>query len=164
MAGALEVIAVDPVEFKREQAMQFGATSVFTTMKEATEYVRSVTNGQGADSTIITVGVTTGEHIAEGFTSIRKAGTLVVTGLGSLADRGVPINAAELVLYQKRIQGSLFGEGNPLVDVPRMLQMYTQGRLKLDELITTRYRLDDVAQGYDDMHAGRNLRGLIEFS
>jgi NDMA-dependent alcohol dehydrogenase len=162
-AGAAEVIAVDPVEFKRTTALELGATSAYATIEEATEYVRSVTNGQGADSTIVTVGVTTGEHIAQGFASIRKAGTLVVTGLGNMAITGIPISAAELVLYQKRIQGSLFGAANPLEDIPRALRMYTEGSLKLDELITTRYPLKEIAQGYADMHAGRNIRGLISF-
>ena len=68
-AGAMHVIAVDPVEFKREKAMELGATHAFENMEQATEFAQSVTNGQGADSAIVTVGVTTGEHIAEAFAS-----------------------------------------------------------------------------------------------
>jgi len=162
-AGAAEVIAVDPVEFKRTTALGLGATSAFTDIAEATRYARSVTNGQGADSTIVTVGITTGEHIAKAFSSIRKAGTLVVVGLGPKSARGLPISTDELVLYQKRIQGSLFGDSAPLADIPRALELYKKGQLRLDELITTRYPLDDVAKGYDDMHLGRNIRGLITF-
>jgi NDMA-dependent alcohol dehydrogenase len=163
-AGAAEVIAVDPVEFKRTSALALGATQAFATMAEATDYARGLTNGQGADATIVTVGVTTGEHVAEAFASVRKAGTVVVTGLGAKSTRNIPIAPNELVLYQKNLQGSLFGACQPLSDIPRALELYQRGQLKLDELVTTRYRLDEVAQGYEDMHAGRNLRGLITFA
>src|SRR6201986_4947737 len=71
-AGALHVIAVDPVALKREKAMELGATHAFADMEEATAFAQSVTNGQGADSAIVTVGVTKGEHIAQAFTAIRK--------------------------------------------------------------------------------------------
>jgi NDMA-dependent alcohol dehydrogenase len=162
-AGASEVVAVDPVAFKRETALKLGATSAFATMDEATEYVRSRTNGQGADSTIITVGVITGEHIAEGFASIRKAGTLVVTAIGALTNVGIPILGPELVLYQKRIQGSLFGAANPTTDILKLARLYQEGTIKIDELITRRYSLDEIARGYEDMHAGINMRGVITF-
>jgi S-(hydroxymethyl)glutathione dehydrogenase/alcohol dehydrogenase len=162
-SGAEQVIAVDPVAFKREFALSLGATSAFATIEEAADYARSQTNGQGADSTIITTGVTTGDHIAEGFASIRKAGTLVVAGFGNPIKVGVPIAGPELVLYQKRIQGAIFGMANPTRDIPRVLSMYQRGSLKLDELITRRYPLDGVAQGYADMHAGLNIRGVITF-
>jgi NDMA-dependent alcohol dehydrogenase len=163
-SGAAQVIAVDPVAFKREFALSLGATSAFATIEEATEYAQSQTNGQGADSAIITTGVTTGEHIAQGFSSIRKAGTLVVAGFGNPTKVGVPIAGPELVLYQKRIQGAIFGMANPTSDIPRVLQMYRDGSIKLDELISRRYSLDEVAQGYEDMHAGVNIRGVVTFS
>ncbi|GAA1827881.1 NDMA-dependent alcohol dehydrogenase [Pseudonocardia ailaonensis] len=163
-AGAAEVIAVDPVEFKRNTALALGATSAFADISEAVQYARSITNGQGADSVIVTVGVTVGEHVAQGFSAIRKAGTLVVVGLGPKSARELPISSTELVLYHKRIQGSLFGGAKPLSDIPRALDLYRKGILKLDELITTRYPLDDIVQGYDDMHGGRNIRGLVTFS
>jgi Zn-dependent alcohol dehydrogenase len=62
---------------------------------------------------------------------------------------------------QKRIQGVIFGMGSPPYEITRLAAMYRAGRLKLDELITTTYRLDEVNQAYDDMHAGRNIRGVI---
>jgi NDMA-dependent alcohol dehydrogenase len=162
-AGAVEVIAVDPIEFKRKASLDFGATNTFETMNAAVDYARGITDGQGADCTVVTVGVTTGEHVAEGLASIRKNGTLVVTGVGNIKAVGLPISVGELVLYQKRIQGSLFGEANPRSDIPRFLDMYRKGYLKLDEIITARYSLSEVASGYADMHAGRNLRGIITF-
>jgi S-(hydroxymethyl)glutathione dehydrogenase/alcohol dehydrogenase len=59
--------------------------------------------------------------------------------------------------------GSLFGETNPTRDIPRQLRLYQEGRLKLDEMVTRTYRLEEVAQGYRDMHKGRNIRGVVRF-
>ena len=162
-AGASHVIAVDPVAFKRRKAEELGATHAVETMEEATEIAQSFTNGQGADSAIITVGVTKGEHLGQAMASIRKAGTVVVTGLGNIADVGAPVSLADITLFQKRIQGSLFGASNPKTDILKMLQLYSEGRLKLDELVTTTYKLDEIAIGYEDMHAGTNLRGVIVY-
>jgi Zn-dependent alcohol dehydrogenase len=124
---------------------------------------RSVTNGQGADSAIVTIGVVTGQHVADAFSAIRKAGTVVVTGLGGMASVGIPVSLAELTLYQKRIQGALYGQCSPSWDIPNQIQMYRDGKLKIDELITREYSLDEVRRGYEDMHAGRNIRGVIRF-
>lgn len=164
-AGASVVIAVDPVAMKREASLSFGATHAVATMAEATELARSFTNGQGADSCIVCVGLTSGEHIAQGVESIRKAGTCVLTGLGSAADDlNLPISVRHVVLYQKRLQGSLFGASSPSKEIPAMLELYRQGRLKLDELITSRYTLETINDGYEDMRAGRNLRGIVTYS
>lgn len=162
-AGALHVIAVDPVEFKREMAERLGATRAFDNMIDATAFAQSVTNGQGADSVIVTTGVVETEHITEAFSSIRKAGTVVVTGLGNAVTCKVDVPAVELTLFQKRVQGSLFGESNPTRDIPWMLDLYQAGMLQLDTLITTTYSLDEINQGYQDMHAGKNIRGVIVY-
>lgn len=162
-AGARTVIAVDPVPFKQEVATEFGATHDFSNMAEAADYARSITDGQGADSTIVTIGVVRGEHVAEALASIRKAGTVVLTGLGDLTEVGAPISLGDLTLMQKRLQGSLFGQANPRFDIPNFLRLYRSGDLKLEELITREYTLDQVAEGYEDMHAGRNLRGVVVY-
>ena len=159
--GASNVIAVDPVAFKREKAMELGATHAFADIAQATEFAMSVTNGQGADSAIVTIGVTKGEHIAQAFDAIRKAGTVVVTGLGDMTEVGIPISPTMLTLFQKRIQGSLFGESSPSKDILRFLAMYQAGTLKLDELVTNTYTLETINEGYADMHAGKNLRGVL---
>ncbi|MEJ3654579.1 NDMA-dependent alcohol dehydrogenase [Actinomycetes bacterium KLBMP 9759] len=162
-AGASNVIAVDPVAFKREKAQELGATHAFETMDEASEFAKQLTNGQGADSAIVTVGVTTGEHVAQAFSAIRKAGTCVVTGLGNITDVGLPIAISELTLFQKRLQGAMFGQSNPNWDILRQLQLYREGVLKLDELVTKTYALDEIQQGYQDMHDGKNIRGVIRY-
>jgi NDMA-dependent alcohol dehydrogenase len=162
-AGAKTVIAVDPVPFKRESAKEFGATDTFAGIDEAADFARSLTNGQGADATIVTIGVVQGVHVAQALASIRKAGTVVLTGLGDITANGAPIFLGELTLMQKRLQGSLFGGANPRRDIPNLLRMYQAGKLKLDELITREYTLDQVAEAYEDMHVGRNIRGIITF-
>ncbi|WP_066906592.1 NDMA-dependent alcohol dehydrogenase [Millisia brevis] len=162
-AGASHIIAVDPVDFKLAKAKEFGATHFYSTIEEATEFARSVTNGQGADATIVTIGVVDGEHVAQALASIRKAGTVVLTGLGDISAAGAPILLGDLTLMQKRLQGSLFGEANPRRDIPNLARMYQVGQLKLDELITREYTLDQVAEAYDDMHAGTNIRGVVVF-
>ncbi|MGI9595830.1 MAG: NDMA-dependent alcohol dehydrogenase [Acidimicrobiales bacterium] len=161
-AGAANILAVDPVPLKQEVAATLGATESFAMIDEATARARDLTNGQGADSTIICTGVLLPEHVRQAFDSIRKAGIVVVTALGNATD-DLAVNARELTLFQKRIQGSLFGESNPTWDIPRMLDMYRSGSLLLDELITNTYTLDQINQGYADIHAGRNVRGLIAF-
>jgi NDMA-dependent alcohol dehydrogenase len=161
-AGAGRVIAVDVVPSKRKPALLFGATDFTTSMAEATELARSLTNGQGADSAIITIGVIDAESIGLAFSAIRKAGTVVVTSQGSMASSGIPINHFELSMYQKRIQGVLYGMGSPRREVQRLLDLYVAGGIKLDELITSRYTLDQINDGYQDMLDGRNIRGVID--
>lgn len=161
-AGASHIIAVDPVELKREMAGKVGATAAFGDMDAATEYARSLTNGQGADAAIVCTGVLESEHVNQAMASIRKAGTVVVTGLGNM-ETELGVNARELTLFQKRIQGSVFGASNPTADIPLMLDLYQNGQLILDELITRTYRLDEINQGYADLHSGENVRGVIVY-
>ena len=163
-AGASVVIAVDPVEMKRTASIGFGATHAVATMDEATEIARSFTNGQGADSCIVCIGVTTGEHVAQAVEAIRKAGTCVLTGLPRAADDvSLPISLRHIVLYQKRLQGSLFGASSPSKEIPALLELYRMGRLQLDELITRRYSLESINDGFEDMRAGRNIRGVVTY-
>lgn len=161
-AGAGHVIAVDPVDFKRETALALGATHAFESIDDATEFARSVTFGQGADAAIVTVGILKQEHVLQAFRAIRKAGTVVVTAVGSFRER-IDLPAWELVFFQKRLQGALFGASSPTRDIPWLLDMYRSGQLHLDEVITTRYRLDDINEGYDHMRAGANIRGVIDY-
>jgi S-(hydroxymethyl)glutathione dehydrogenase/alcohol dehydrogenase len=163
-AGANHVIAVDPVEWKQEAAKTFGATNAFSDMADATEFARSLTNGQGADSAIVTVGVLNGDHVGKAFAAIRKAGTVVVTSQGAPDAVGMPVNLFEISMYQKRIQGVMYGCASPRETVPALLNQYVAGTLKLDELVTRTYSLEQINDGFGDMDAGRNIRGVVEFS
>lgn len=160
-AGATHVIAVDPVELKRETALKVGATHAFATIEEATEFAKSVTDWQGADKAILTVGTLTGKDVADAFYAIRKAGTVVVTAIAPSSEESIPIPPLDITRYQKRIQGAIYGASNPRADIPRQYAMYRTGQLKLDELISGLYALDDIEQGYVDLLEGRNIRGGI---
>jgi len=94
---------------------------------------------------------------------VGKGGTGVVTGMGAMTDIEVNLSLFELTLLQKRLQGAVFGGGNPRFDIPKLLGLYREGKLKLDELITRTYRLEDINQGYADMNAGKNIRGVIMY-
>jgi S-(hydroxymethyl)glutathione dehydrogenase/alcohol dehydrogenase len=163
-AGAARIVAVDPVALKRDTALRLGATDAVSSMAEATELVRSLTNGQGADAAIVCVGVLRSEHLAEAFDAVRKAGTVVVTAVAPRAEIGIPVNLLMLAMYQKRIQGCLYGMMSPAEAVPRLLALYEQGTLELDALVTRTYTLDEINVGYDDLHAGTNLRGVLELA
>ena len=77
------------------------------------------------------------------------------------SDLNIQLSSFELTLFEKRIEGALFGGGNPFDDIPLMLDLYRSGRLKLDELVTSQYRLEDVNRGYQDLLEGRNVRGVL---
>jgi NDMA-dependent alcohol dehydrogenase len=162
IAGATTVIAVDPVVFKQTTALKVGATHAVGDIAEAAELARSLTDGQGADSAIVTVDVPTGQHVAQAFDAVGKGGIVVLTGIASTKnDSGIPISMGLLTGYQKRIQGALFGMCSPKRDILRQVDMYRAGQLKLDELITQRYPIDRVNDAVDDLLAGRNIRGVI---
>jgi alcohol dehydrogenase (nicotinoprotein) len=163
-AGAREVVAVDPLANKREAALKFGATHAVATAEEAYRLTQDLTRGVGAEKALVTVGVVTEDTVQAAFTAIAKGGTVVVTGLAAPDQKTIHLPGAELTLFQKRIQGNLIGATNPFDDIPRLTELYRSGDLKLDELITRRYSLDEVGQGYRDLLAGEILRGVIVYS
>jgi alcohol dehydrogenase (nicotinoprotein) len=160
-AGAMNVVAVDPLANKREAAEDLGATHSVATAEEALELAKELTRGVGADKAIITVDIVNEQVVASAVETIRKGGTVVITGLADPYKLTVQLSGAGLTLYEKTVKGSLFGSGNPVNDIPKLLGMYQAGRLKLDELITKRYTLDEVNQGYTDLLDGKNIRGVI---
>ena len=115
----------------------------------------------GADEALVTVGVVSENVVSAAFSAIRKHGTVVVTGLAGPEKKTIHVSGGELTLFEKRIQGALFGGGNPFDDIPLMLDLYRSGRLKLDELVTSHCRLDEVKQGYRDLLDGKNGRGVL---
>jgi S-(hydroxymethyl)glutathione dehydrogenase/alcohol dehydrogenase len=157
-AGAKNVVVVDPVPFKREMAEVFGATHTFATAEEAQDFVRETTWGELADRAIITVGILHDEVIANAIKVVGKTGQVTITAVGN---GSINENPGMLIGYQRRIQGSIYGGCSPLVDVPMLIGLYQAGDLKLDELITRRYKLDEINEGYQDMLDGKNIRGVI---
>ncbi|WP_134322276.1 NDMA-dependent alcohol dehydrogenase [Cumulibacter soli] len=163
-AGARYVVAVDPVELKRENAMELGATHAFASMEEAMEPVNQLTWGTMADVTIETVGDVQGEDLKACTDITGKGGTVVVTGMGDAAKEDVKLSLFELTLLQKRVQGAIFGGTSPRTTIPHLVNMYRSGQLKLDELITKEYKLSEINQGYQDMRDGKNIRGIIRYT
>ncbi|WP_068159571.1 NDMA-dependent alcohol dehydrogenase [Rhodococcus phenolicus] len=160
-AGAKYIVVVDPVEMKRDQALKFGATHAFANAAEAAAKVNELSWGQGADEALILVGTVDEEVVSAATSVIGKGGTVVITGLANPEKLTVHVSGCELTLFQKTIKGSLFGSANPQYDIVRLLRLYDAGQLKLDELITTRYTLEEVNQGYQDLRDGKNIRGVI---
>ena len=162
--AASRIVAVDPELRRREVAPAFGATDCFPSIEEATDLVRSLTNGQGADVAIVTTGILTPQNVADAVAAVRKAGTVVMTGSPNRNEVGLPINLFEMVMYHKRIQGTLYGATQPHRDIPRLVELYRNGQLLLDELVTKTYALEDITCGFDDLHSGANIRGVIDYS
>ena len=164
-AGRANIIAVDPLAFKREKAQELGATHAVETMEEATELAKQFTNGQGADKAIVTVGVIKPEHVGQAMASIRKGGTVVVTGARRHRRHDAhPDLAGRRHAVPEAHPGHDVRLGQPDCDIPRLLELYRAGELKLDELITKTYTLDQINQGYQDMLDGKNIRGVIMYA
>ncbi|MCL4422913.1 MAG: NDMA-dependent alcohol dehydrogenase [Actinobacteria bacterium] len=163
LAGAKRIIAVDPVEFKREQAEAFGATHTAASLEDALPLVGQLTWGQMADKVILSPSVVTGDLIAPAMALVSKAGRLVVTGIAPAAQMDVQLNLFDLSMMQKEVRGTIFGTANPRADIPKLRRLCREGKLLLDELVTRTYKLQDINEGYQDMRDGKNLRGVIVY-
>jgi S-(hydroxymethyl)glutathione dehydrogenase/alcohol dehydrogenase len=163
-AGAKRVMVIEPVAKKREWAMSMGATHAFANMEEAAPAINELTWGRMAEKTIITVGDIQGEDIAAALSVTGKGGRAVVTGMGNYANVDVKLSLFELTLLQKDLQGAIFGGLAPRNAIPELLSLYQEGQLKLDELVTTKYSLEDINQGYQDMRDGKNIRGMVVYT
>lgn len=162
-SGARYVVAVDPVEFKRQKAFEFGATHAAATVADAQPLVADLTRGRLADVCVITTDVAEGAYVGQALNLVGKRGKVVVTAIGHPTEFDVSASLFDLTLYEKSIHGALFGSSNPQHDIPRYLEMYNLGQLKLDELVTAEYSLEEINEGYRDMLEGRNIRGLVRF-
>jgi Zn-dependent alcohol dehydrogenase len=163
-AGARHVVVIEPVAHKRDWARNYGATHTFATAEEATAAVNELTWGRMADKTIIAVGDIQGEDIQIAMGLTGKGGRVVVTGMGHWDKVDVKLSLFELTLLQKDLQGAIFGGLSPRAAIPELLALYQGGQLKLDELVTRRYALEDINKGYQDMRDGNNIRGMIAYT
>src|SRR3954469_12512385 len=159
ISGARNVIAIDPNEWKRDQAIKFGATHVYPSMAEAIAPIIDLTYGVMADKTIIAVGDMKGSYVEEALTLTTKTGTCVLTGMGSMMDADVKLNMFLFTMLQKTLKGNIFGGGNSHVETPKLVGVYRAGLLNIDDMVTRTYRLEDINQGYQDMLDGNNIRG-----
>jgi S-(hydroxymethyl)glutathione dehydrogenase/alcohol dehydrogenase len=159
--GAAMIVAVDISPEKLETARQFGATHLFnsTGQPEVVKALRALTNG-GADYSFECVG--RGDIVGQAYGILRKGGKAVVVGVAAPKDTAT-IGPMSLTLEERTLTGSYLGSGQPRVDFDRILSLYACGRLKLDELITRTYRIDEAPTAFRDLIAGRNARGVILF-
>ncbi len=163
VAGASTIMAIDPVPFKLEQAVRFGATHTAHGIGEALPVLREVSWGAMADVVVVAVGVMHGEMLAAQAELVAKGGSLVMTAVAPLVETTVALPLTRFALAGKSLVGNLAGSTNPVADFDEMWRLYRAGQVQLDEMVTRTYSLDQVNKGYEDMHAGRNVRGLVVF-
>ena len=161
IAGARQIIAVDTAESKLAFAKTFGATDTLLSKpgEDPVKTLKKLSAG-GPDYAFECVG--SGELAATAYRAVCRGGKAVVVGVARGTDT-LSIKPAGLVFDEKTLQGSYFGSCVPRVDFPRMLGLYMAGRLKLDELITQRYTIEQAPQAFADMQSGKNARGVIVF-
>jgi S-(hydroxymethyl)glutathione dehydrogenase/alcohol dehydrogenase len=116
--------------------------------------------GGGPDYAFECVG--SGELAGAAYRAIRRGGLAVIVGVAKPTD-STSVRTMTLPFEEKTLTGSYFGSCVPRVDFPRMLSLYMAGRLKLEELITQRYSIDEAAQAFADLQAAKNARGVIVF-
>src|SRR5581483_487404 len=162
IAGAERIIAIDTMQAKLELAKRFGATDGLLA-KEGEDLGKALKKltGGGPDYAFECVG--SGALAEAAYRAIRRGGKAVVVVVARPSE-ALSLKPMTMVFEEKTRQGSYFGSCVPRIDFPRMLQLYSAGRLKLDELITRRYRVEEAPQAFEDLARGRNARGVIVFS
>jgi NDMA-dependent alcohol dehydrogenase len=163
LAGAERIFAIDPVEFKREQAQRFGATHAAASLEEARELIREVTWGRMCDKVVCAMGVGRGELIADILSITAKRGRVVVTNIHPALETEARISFLDVTLMEKQLVGSVFGSANIRYDIPKLLELYRNGQLDLDGMVTRTYPLERINEGYQDMRDGRNIRGVLVY-
>ena len=161
IAGAERVIAIDTMETKLAMAKQFGATDTLLAKsgEDVAKALKKMT-GIGPDYAFECVG--SGALAETAYRAIRRGGKAVVVGVARPTD-ATSFKPMSMVFEEKTLQGSYFGSSVPRIDFPKMLHLYMAGRLKLDELITRRYSIDEAPQAFADLESGKNARGVIVF-
>jgi NDMA-dependent alcohol dehydrogenase len=163
IAGARIVVAVDPVEFKRGQAKVFGATHTAQDIDTARQLLSELTRNVMADAVIVCIGVLRGTMYAGLAPLVAKGGRLVITSASPQSEEWLNLPANEFLLSNKSVVGNVWGLANPLDDLPSMFDLARTGQLKMAELVTREYSLDQINQGFADLHAGVNIRGVVRY-
>lgn len=161
LAGASPVIALDLSPSKREAALSFGATHAFDPRDpKLADDIRAANGGRLSDYVFVTVGAKAAFDQAGGL--LGRGGSVVIVGMppsGVTAGYDPGWFAAD----EQRIIGSKMGSGRVRIDIPRLVRHYQQGRLKLDELITQRYPLEQINEAIAAVKRGEALRNVIVF-
>lgn len=160
IAGAHTIVAIDMNEEKLEFARQFGATHAFNAGAENLAKSLFKLTAGGADFAFDCVG--NGRIGEQAFAAVRRGGVVVVVGIAPPRDQ-LSISTAALAVSEKTLTGSFFGSARPSLDFPRLIALYRNGRLKLDELIDRTYPIESAPQAFEDLKQGRQGRGVIVF-
>jgi NDMA-dependent alcohol dehydrogenase len=162
IAGARTIVAVDTNEAKLELARRFGATHALNAKNEedVAKAVKKITQG-GADYGFECIGF--GETVTQVYKSVRKGGTVVVIGVANAKDT-TSLRTLMIPTEAKTLVGSWYGSARPREDFPKLIALYKSGRLKIDELITRTYSIDEAPQALLDLEQGKNARGVIVFA
>jgi Zn-dependent alcohol dehydrogenase len=161
LARAHPIIALDINDTKLAASETFGATHKVNSLNEdAQKAVKALTNGRGADYVFVTVGST--KAMEQGIELLRRGGTIVLVGLPPVGAKLV-IEAVNFADGSQHMMGSKMGSIRPKVDIPKLVELYREGRLKLDELITNRYPLSQINEAIDEVKRGEALRNVIVF-
>ena len=163
LAGAERIFAVDPVELKRQLAPNFGATHTCSSIEEAFAAIQDETSGRMCDKVICAMGVGQGALIASIMALVGKGGRVVVTNSHPFSETDVKLSLSDLTFFEKSLVGTVLGSGNWKHDIPKLLELAKRGQLDLEGMITNRYKLSQVNEGYQDMLDGKNIRGILVY-
>jgi len=158
-SGAYPIIAVDMLDNKLEAARVFGAThTVRADDEDAVKTVQQLTSGRGADYVFVTVG--SAAAVQQGFSMSGPRSMTVVVGI---PPRGETITIPPFLPGERMLTSCFMGDTRLHVDVPKLVALYQAGRLKLDELITARYPLEQINEAIEAVERGEALRNVIVF-
>jgi NDMA-dependent alcohol dehydrogenase len=161
LAGARHVVGIDPVPFKREAALGFGATHTAESVTDACGLIREVTWGRMCDVVVLTMGTGRADMMDDILALAAKRGRVVVTNIYPVTDTRPHLALSGLGQWEKQITGCIFGSVNSRADIPRLLALYKDGLLDLEGMVTRTYPLEDINAGYRDMLDGKNIRGVL---
>jgi S-(hydroxymethyl)glutathione dehydrogenase / alcohol dehydrogenase len=161
LAGASRIIACDLLDNKLEFAQDFGATDTLNAQRDdVVKQVRELTDGRGVDYAFDAIGgEATTLQIVE---AIRPGGTAVIVGMAAMSVRA-PIAPYFMALQEKTLKGTIYGSVRPNIDIPRLVDLYLDRRLKLDELISQTYSLEQINDGFEALRSGQVARGVVVF-
>jgi S-(hydroxymethyl)glutathione dehydrogenase / alcohol dehydrogenase len=161
LAGAATIIACDLLDGKLTYAKQFGAThTVNASATKVVDYARSLTAGRGVDYAFDAIG---GEATTlQILDAIRPGGTAVIVGMAAMSVRA-PVTPYAMALQEKVLKGTMYGSVRPNIDFPWLVDLYLQGRLKIDELVSRTYALEEINEGFAALRSGQVARGVVVF-
>lgn len=163
IAGARIIVAVDPVAGKREAAPRFGATHTAASFDEAESLIREVSWGRMANAAVLTTDLGRGDYVGPTLKLLGKNGRMALVSVPEAGQTTANISLADLLFYEKRLQGALYGHASPRAAIPRVLNLYRSGQLDLEAMVTRRYTLSEINDGFADMKSAKNIRGLVVY-